>query len=118
MLLFPAEMLRFSGFAPHDILFFPSQSGIFLVILGVSYLWAIRERSYVKIVILSKAAAVCFLLVHILTSALPPLVVAAAFGDAGMLIIVFWAWRKSVGHGSTAEARQSNLRRSTSSSAQ
>jgi hypothetical protein len=42
--------------------FFPAQSGVFLLILGGSYLAAIWHRPFAWLLVASKAAAVVFLL--------------------------------------------------------
>ena len=74
--------------------FFPSQSGLFLVILGACYLRALAEPGFVVTILLSKACAVGFLLVHVVFLGAPPIMWAAAAGDAGMLVAVGYLLRR------------------------
>ena len=96
MLFFPGPMMRFSGFPPMPV-FFPSQAGLFLIILGVCYLWSLADVAFVKIILLSKAKAVVFLVFHAVFLSVPPMVIAAAFGDAAMLLglgaVLYWESR-------------------------
>lgn len=85
MLAAPARMLSAFGFPPDVPHFFPSQSGIFLVILGISYLLALAEPSFVLTILVSKALAVVFLLIHAALLSAPPIIYAAAAGDGAML---------------------------------
>lgn len=96
MLLWPRFFLGRLGFAGAIPIFFPSQSGIFLLILGVCYLWALSEPALVKVILLSKAGAVGFLVVHAAFLGAPPIIWAAAAGDAGMLAALGAAlyWRR------------------------
>jgi hypothetical protein len=73
------------GFPPPVPLFFASQSGIFLLILGICYLLALVEPGFVKVILISKAFAVVFLVVHVGFFSAPPIIGAAAAGDAAML---------------------------------
>ncbi|MFA6955536.1 MAG: hypothetical protein WC538_06650 [Thermoanaerobaculia bacterium] len=86
MLVSPRLMLRLLGFPGAVPLFFPSQSGIFMLILGILYLGALVEPAYVWTIIVSKALAVVFLLVHVALLSAPPIIWAAGAGDAAMLI--------------------------------
>lgn len=88
MLLVPTAMLRTSGFPAPDSAFYPSQSGIFLVILGVCYALALFERPLLKVIVVSKALAVLFLGVHAACLGAPGIIWAAAAGDAAMLAAV------------------------------
>lgn len=88
-------MLQVFGFPESPSLFFPSQSGIFLVILGMCYLLALREAAFVKVILFSKALAVVFLFVHGLFFSAPPAIWAAGAGDGAMLIALSAAlWRR------------------------
>jgi len=95
MLFAPALMLRLMGFRAPEPAFFPSQSGIFLLILGVCYLMALRDSGFVRVILLSKAFAVAFLLAHALFLSAPPMVGAAAAGDASMLAALVLALRRA-----------------------
>lgn len=86
MLLFPTPMLGLLGFPPATDPFFPSQSGIFLLILGAFYLRALVRPAYVELILCSKAVAVVFLLSSALVRPTPPLIWAAAAGDFSMLV--------------------------------
>ncbi len=88
MLFAPGFMNRVFGFSPGIPIFFPSQSGIFLLILGVLYLYALWDPSLVKTILISKAMAVPFLVVHVAFLGAPPSIWAAAAGDATMLVLL------------------------------
>ncbi|MBM3851918.1 MAG: hypothetical protein FJ399_02040 [Verrucomicrobia bacterium] len=93
MLAVPRFMLGLLGFAGDIPLFFPSQSGIFLLVLGICYLLALRERGFVKVILISKAGAVLFLVTHAALLHAPPIIWAAAAGDAAMLTALAIALR-------------------------
>ncbi len=95
MLLRPRWTLGLMGYGSPGDLFFPSQSGVFLLILGVCYLGALRVPSLVAVIVVSKAFAVAFLAVHALFLGAPPVIGAAAGGDAAMLAAVLWARRRA-----------------------
>ncbi len=88
MLFATRLMVAALGFATSVPLFFPSQSGIFMLILGLLYLRAIAAPSYVWTILVSKALAVLFLFAHVVFLAAPPIIWAAGAGDATMLIAV------------------------------
>ncbi len=86
MLFFPAATLALFGWQYDELMFFPSQTGIFLTLLGGSYLAAIRHRPFIWLILISKATAVIFLVTeHIILGPESPLtVLAAAIGDGLM----------------------------------
>jgi hypothetical protein len=84
----PRLVLGTFGFPTAGSMFFPSQSGIFLLIMGLCYLRSLVEPAFVWAILLSKSLAVVFLLVHLLWSSVPPIIWVAAAGDAGMLVAV------------------------------
>ncbi len=86
MLLAPRFMLRTFGFPETVPVFFPSQSGIFLLILGVCYLLALREPAFVRVILISKAFAVIFLFTHAAFLSAPPIIWAMFAGDGTMLV--------------------------------
>lgn len=88
MLFAPRFMLRMFGFSLSIPIFFPSQSGIFLLILGVCYLVALIEPGFVKVILISKAFAVLFLFTHAAFLSPPPMIWAAGAGDATMLVLL------------------------------
>ena len=81
----PMDFTRFIGFPEAASTFFPSQSGAFLLALGICYLLALRDRVLVWTILVSKSVAVVFLLTHFQFLDAPPSVLAAAVGDFAML---------------------------------
>lgn len=98
MLCFPRGMVALIGFKDLPSVFFPSQSGVFLLILGTFYLMAAKWRSFESTILVSKAFAVVFLTAHVAFLSAPPLVWAAWLEDALMLACfaaaVLWRRRK------------------------
>ncbi len=92
MLFAPHFMLTVFGFPDSDTIFFPSQSGIFLLILGAFYLYGFADLTLVRLILLSKAVAVVFLSFHAAFLSAPRSIWAAAAGDAAMLIGLAAAW--------------------------
>ncbi|MHB9023497.1 MAG: hypothetical protein ACYC7E_04900 [Armatimonadota bacterium] len=99
MLFVPRVMMKLLGYPPGSPLFFPAQSGIFLLILGICYLLALRERAFIRIILLSKTFACVFLFVQTVFLNAPPLIRTAGAGDALMLIalggILYWERKDS-----------------------
>ena len=85
MLTAPRELTRLVGLPEAATTFFPSQSGAFLVALGICYLLALRDRALVWTILVSKSVAVVFLLAHFLFLGAPASVLAAAALDFAML---------------------------------
>ena len=96
MLFAPGFMLRITGFTQPVPPFFPSQSGIFLVILGTCYLLTLVWSSFEIIILFSKVLAVMFLTIHVIFFAAPSIIWVADIGDALMLAAFVGAllWRK------------------------
>lgn len=90
MLLFPVSTLSFFGWSYSGTPFFPSQCGIFLVILGGGYVAAIWRRPFAWFLVGSKAVAVVFLLTHAAVGdpATTPLLLRTALLDGLMGIAV------------------------------
>lgn len=86
MLAAPRVMLGLLGFGETGPPFFLSQSGVFLVILGICYLMAVTDPAMVKVILVSKALAVLFLFVHAAFLGAPRIIWAAGAGDLGMLL--------------------------------
>jgi hypothetical protein len=85
MLFAPLWMAHALGFEEPASPFFPSQSGIFLLVLGGCYLLALRRPALVAVIVVSKALAVPFLVIHAAFLDAPPSIWAAAAGDGSML---------------------------------
>ena len=94
LLIAPRFALAAAGFADPDSIFFPSQSGIFLLILSFCYLRALTVPSFVWTILVSKTLAVAFLLVHLMLPGTRPILWLAAAGDATMLAAVVFALRR------------------------
>lgn len=94
MLFAPEFMMRILGFSEPGPRFFPSQSGIFLLIIGIYYLLALVYPAFEITIPLSKSFAVLFLTVHALFLSAPPIIWAADLGDLLMLAAfvgaLFW----------------------------
>lgn len=101
MLAVPRFVLATFGFPDSGDVFFPSQSGIFLLILGFCYLYAAAEPSYVWTIVLSKTMAVIFLFAHAAFLEAPPITWLALAGDASMLFGVGFLLRRHRRQGAT-----------------
>ena len=78
--------------------FWPSQAGLFMLILGAAYAWAIRLRPLVWLVIGSKASACVFLLASVVWLDAPRVVALLACGDGLMglaVALVLWELRRA-----------------------
>jgi hypothetical protein len=64
LLLWPIEFLGWIGWQYEGSIFFPSQSGVYLLILGAAYLAGIQYRPFAWFLVASKAIAVIFLIGH------------------------------------------------------
>ena len=93
LLVAPRFVLSILGVETAEYPFFASQAGLFLLILGVCYLLALKVPELILVILISKTAAVVFLVIHALLLTAPPLTWAAAAGDAVMLGGVVWALR-------------------------
>ncbi len=97
LLLFPRWALQFVGWPYDGQVFWPSQAGLFLVILGVVYASAIRVRPAVWLLIGSKASAIVFLLVSVACLEAPRIaaLLGAADGAMGLAVaLVFWQLKR------------------------
>ncbi len=93
MLLAPRTMLGLLGFGEAGPPFFLSQSGIFLLILGICYLMAVTDPSMLKVILVSKAFAVLFLFAQAGFLGAPRIIWAAGAGDLAMLLALVAALR-------------------------
>lgn len=88
MLFLPGTMLRLTGWTADNTLFFPAQSGIFLLILGGACLAGAWHRPFAWFLVASKAAATVLLSVVLLVMDVPTILNLALVGDALMGIAV------------------------------
>lgn len=88
MLADPHRTLNLAGWDYDGDRFFPAQCGIFLVILGLGYVVAVRHRAYAWGLVASKVIAVLFLAGELLRGSGPPMLLAAAGVDASMAAAV------------------------------
>jgi hypothetical protein len=93
LLVLPLGLTGFLGFPAAATPFFPAQSGAFLLALGICYLLALRHRTLIVVIVVSKTVAVLFLGVYAGLLGAPPMVWAAAAGDAALLAVTLVAWR-------------------------
>ena len=84
MLFCPTWTLRTCGWPYDGPTFFPSQSGILLLLLGISYVGAIYHLPFLVFLIVSKTCAVAFLLTQYFTNEEQGLILEAAVLDAIM----------------------------------
>ena len=92
MMLFPAQAMRLIGWDPPADLFFASQSGLFLLILGAAYAAAARHRPFIALIVGSKAAAAVFLLASVAVFDVPGIIVALGLGDGALGGLVLWEY--------------------------
>jgi hypothetical protein len=85
LLVAPKFVSSIFGFETAENPFFASQAGLFLLILGVCYLLALKIPDLILVILISKGAAVLFLVFQALFLNAPPLTWAAAAADATML---------------------------------
>ena len=88
MLLFPLWTLRLSGWHYEGNTFFPSQSGVFLFLLGGLYLAAVKHTPLGWFLVASKVTAVIFLITQSILIELPPMILLAAVLDGLMGVVV------------------------------
>jgi hypothetical protein len=93
LLYFPVWTLSLVGWEYRGELFWPSQAGLFLVILGIAYAAAVRIRAFVWLAVGSKASAFVFLAVSPALLGAPRMVGLTGCGDGVMglaLAAVLW----------------------------
>ena len=90
LLVSPRATLGLVGWTYEGGRFFPAQCGVFLVILGLGYVAAVRHRSYAWGLVVSKVVAVVFLVGEALWGGAPPILLVAAALDAAMAVAVGW----------------------------
>ena len=88
MLFWPTWTLTTFGWPYDGPTFFPSQSGILLLLLGISYVGGLYHLPFVAFLVVSKACAVAFLVTQYFTNEEQGLILESAAGDAIMGITV------------------------------
>lgn len=88
LLVAPLSAVRFCGWEVGGPVFFPSQVGIFLMVLASAYAAAVRYRPFAWLLVLSRAVAVPFLVVHYCLGTAPGVLLGAAALDALMGLLV------------------------------
>ena len=88
MLAYPLAVLSRAGWSYDGSRFFPAQSGLFLLILGVVYAASIRHRPLAWVIVMSKAFAVVFLVAETRAGNCPPMVYLTAAADGLMGLVV------------------------------
>jgi len=104
LLSFPQWTLRAVGWEYAGEVFWPSQAGLFLIILGVAYATAVRWRPLVWLLIGSKACAIVFLSAHAFWLDAPRLAGYLGLADGAMGLTTALLWL-SVRRGPRGEAR-------------
>ena len=97
MLFWPLTTMQFFGWEYQGPLFYPAQTGIFLIILAVAYLEGLWYRPFGWFLVITKAVAVVFLLAeyYIVEVNPPRTILIAAFFDGLMGLAVGGALYKS-----------------------
>jgi len=93
LLFFPLWTLKLVGWNFAGQVFWPSQAGLFLTLLGGVYASAIRLRVIVWFLIVSKACAIVFLLLSVVFLDAPRVVIAMAIVDGLMglsVALMYW----------------------------
>lgn len=94
LLFLPRWALDLVGWGYTGQLFWPCQAGLFLMILGTAYAFAVRVTPLVWLVIGSKASAVVFLLLSVIWLSPPSVVPLLGIGDGLMGVAVAVAYRQ------------------------
>ncbi len=96
LLLFPSATLELVGWQYRGPQFWPSQAGLFLLILGLLYLAALWSPTYIWTIILSKGLAVPFLVVQALYLHAdgPVLLLAAGDGLMAAALALALSWQR------------------------
>jgi len=93
LLSFPGWTLRLVGWDYSGPIFWPSQAGLFLIILGVAYSAASQSRAMAWLLVGSKGSACVFLMAHALWLDAPRLAILLACVDGSMgLAVAMLLW--------------------------
>jgi len=102
LVLHPAPLLAEMGYVSVNEPFFPTQGGVFHIIMAVGYAMAAqnleRRRSLVTFTVVVKALALLFLVTYWALAARLPTILLSGLLDGAMAVAVAWAymtWRRS-----------------------
>jgi len=97
LILRPAPLMEWAGFARAGDAFFPVQNGVFHIVLAISYILAaapeLRHRSLVVFTIIIKSVAAVFLLTYYFGFDARPVILLSGIGDGAMALAVFLCLR-------------------------
>jgi hypothetical protein len=114
MLFFPTRTLQMFRWDYHGDLFFPAQTGIFLILFAIAYVAVLWHRELVWYIIVTKIAAVAFLLgaFIILGDEAPRVILITALldGTMGAAVTATMTWRKRVDNCLMATIEGQNIR--------
>ena len=100
MLVLPMATMRFFGWEYQGPMFYPAQTGVFLILLAVAYVAGIWQSAFAWFLVLSKAVAVIFLLSeYFFVEVDPPrtlLLAALLDGAMGILVAIGLRWKKRI----------------------
>lgn len=89
VMAFPARFLALITWPYPERPFFPSQAGVFLMLLSLAYFLALKYRGMVRFIIFSKVVAFAFLMFHFLFVGAPFIVFPTALLD-GLMGATLW----------------------------
>ena len=97
MLLAPSATMRFFGWEYQGPMFYPAQTGVFLILMGVAYTAGLWHLDFAWFLVLSKTVAMVFLLIeYYFVEVDPPrTLLMAAWFDGAMGALVFCQLIKS-----------------------
>jgi len=91
----PALLMKLSGFSPECDRFFPTQGGVFHILMALAYVMgATNIKKYHYLIVFSiivKAVATLFLMVYFFTIEFKWIVLLSGIGDGIMGLIIFLA---------------------------
>ena len=109
MLFLPTRTLEAVGWEYEGDVFFPSQAGLFLLILGSAYVAGLWHDGFVWLLVASKVAAVLFLVLEYRLGHAPTVAFLAALLDGLMGLsvgaIMLWELRSTGINGRRSPAR-------------
>jgi hypothetical protein len=98
LILSPAEFFEFLGYNNLTERFFPTQGGVFHILMSVGYLLAVLKikESYDLVIfsIIVKSTASLFLIIYFLAALPKMIILLSGVGDGVMAIILWWSFSK------------------------